>query len=185
MSAVTLVALGSSTIAALMSCASIHFSSRARKSLEQAEANLKRAEQRDRSHIEFTIGADRIDPRVVELLRREHQQHVHTDGKRSGREIVQQAKDDFLRYQRESAEEASARKPAAAIPDGGETVGFIRDGQRTVSVTRDGYGGAYLCADGVGTRSAHLLRDELFEFAELLADLVDCDLRIRDNDGPI
>ncbi|MDM2382288.1 Uncharacterised protein [Mycobacteroides abscessus subsp. abscessus] len=59
MSAVTLVALGSSTIAALMSCASIHFSSRARKSLEQAEANWKQAERRNRSHVDFTIGGNK------------------------------------------------------------------------------------------------------------------------------
>lgn len=66
MSAVTLVALGSSTLTVLMSCASIHFSRRARKSWEQAEANWKRAEaswrqqaeRRNRSHVDFTIGCN-------------------------------------------------------------------------------------------------------------------------------
>ncbi|AMU27660.1 hypothetical protein [Mycobacteroides abscessus] len=67
MSAVTLVALGSSTLTVLMSCASIHFSRHARKSWEQAEANWKRAEaswrqqaeRRNRSHVDFTIGGNK------------------------------------------------------------------------------------------------------------------------------
>lgn len=67
---------------------------------------------------------------------------------------------------------------------GGEFVEFIRDEQYAVTYARDGAGGIYLDARGVDG-SAHLRRDELFELTELLADLIDCDLRIRDNDGPI
>ncbi|SKM38743.1 Uncharacterised protein [Mycobacteroides abscessus subsp. massiliense] len=72
MSAVALVALGSSTLTVLMSCASIHFSRHARKSWEQAEANWKlaeaswrrQAERRDpldvlRSHVDFTLGGNK------------------------------------------------------------------------------------------------------------------------------
>lgn len=74
MSGVTLVVLGSSILTVLMSCASIHFSRRAHKSWEQAEANWKlaeaswrqQAEQRGRSHVDFTIGGNKRDHGVVQ-----------------------------------------------------------------------------------------------------------------------
>lgn len=83
------------------------------------------------------------------------------------------------------AGELRAQTSGAAIPYDGTPVEFVCDEDRIVSLGHDGAGGIYIKASGTEAGLARLDRDELFEFTELLADLIDCDLRIRDNDGPI
>ncbi|WP_078290697.1 MULTISPECIES: hypothetical protein [Mycobacteriaceae] len=72
-------------------------------------------------------------------------------------------------------------RPSGTIPNDGTITGFVCDDQRTVALARDGAGGIHLDAHGVDGL-AHLERDELWEFTDLLADLLDCDLRSRPND---
>lgn len=88
----------------------------------------------------------------------------------------------WLQQRKAGVRRAVATRPSGTTSD--RVIEFLRDEQRTVALVRDGSGGIYLDAHGV-SGLAHLGRDELWEFTDMLADLLDCDLHSRPNDGPI